>query len=106
MSDNFKVATWKKGIKLTDLKKGDLIYVRRMKSGYMVTLECDFISYEKGLVTVKNRSKPNPYWYQTDFPVGMILRVRQSQCYLWGGGEENNLLMRDYCHWCKGGEFK
>lgn len=95
--------TWRKGIKITDLKEGDVIYIQKMKSGFSVTIEGSFISYEKGIVTAEAVSVYPDYW-KHDFKIGDIITARPRKCYLYGKRQENMLWSR--CHWCKKGVFE
>jgi len=91
--------TWRKGIKITDLKEGDIIYVKRYISGIPVNLECEFIKYEKGIVHTKVVAvERREEWIFYYFPEGTILKVRRKMCFLMGKDHESGIDWT-YCHW-------
>jgi hypothetical protein len=96
--------TWREGVKITDLKVGDIIYVHKTKSGFMITLECEFIKFEKGIVYAKILVADPPYW-KDSFPIGSTVKARPTKTFLWGKGTEE--WDWAHCHWFKriGKEF-
>ena len=93
--------TWKKGIKLTDLKEGDIIYIRKIINNFTRTYECKFIKFEKGLIHAQIIIY-SPEWWT---PVKEFITARQKTCYLWGKDPTNLNMRWAYCHWLEDGEF-
>ena len=92
--------TWKKGLKITDLKEGDLIYVQKVINDFMYNYECKFLKFEKGLVYVQIEF----YYPEWGEPEEQFIRVRKKSTYLWGRDTPNGY---PHCHWCqKDGDFK
>lgn len=98
-----RTSIWTKPIKLSELKEGDIIHIRKSKGGFHIFIECEFIKYEKGLVYAKSIRKPDPEWYEVDFPIGSTLKARPSKTFLWGKGEDDRW---ERCHWCKDGVYE
>ncbi len=95
--------TWKEGIKITDLKEGDVIYIKKIKSDYDYHYECKFISFEKGIVKAEivfGEREENWKMNQKDIK-GQIITARPSKCYLWG--KEPNKSKWAFCHWFEKG---
>jgi len=83
--------TYKDGIQITDMKKGDTIYICKTQSGFSITYECSFVSYEKGIVTATIISCDHDWNIKTG-----NITARPSSCYLWGKGKNDNWAI---CHW-------
>lgn len=100
MKDHFRdrKGTWKKGIKLSDLKKGDPLYISKTINGFMYIYECEFLSYEKGLV----RARILRYYPEWTKPESDSITARPRKCYLVGKNVDEEY---PYCHWCRNGEF-
>lgn len=79
--------TYKDGIAITDLKKGDVIYVQKMESGFSINYECKFISFKKGIVTAEIVDT-EPDWALRD-KKGEKITARKSKCFLYGKGKNN-----------------
>lgn len=90
--------TWRKGIKITDMKTGDLIYIQKSIGSFSVMLECEFIKYEKGIVYAKVSAIPYPRWFSHDYPIGKLITARKKKCMLWGRDIPEGYA---YCHWFK-----
>ena len=101
MMERFK-ATYRDGIKITDLKPGDTIYIQKIVSDFMYNLECEFVEYSKGIVKAKvvhsdvswDRGKTPA------FPRGMekgkVITARKTKCFLWGKRKSGE---SERCHW-------
>lgn len=99
-------ATFKKGKKLSDFKKGEIIYVQKLIGGFDVSIECKFIKYERGKITLKMIRYSNE-WMRLEwkYPDG-IITAKPCKCYLWGLRTEHRMSDHDYCcHWCENGVF-
>lgn len=99
VNDMRQKETWKKGIKLTDLKEGDIIYIQKTFNYFSRTCECKFIKFEKGLIHAQILVF-YPEWWK---PEKEFITARQKCCYLWGKSKD---MPWAHCHWCKDGEFK
>ena len=86
--------TYKEGVTLKDLKEGETIYISKMESGYKIIFECDFISFNKGIVRGKIR-KVEPNWATTN-RINTEITARHTKCFLWGR-DTTNIMPR--CHW-------
>jgi hypothetical protein len=95
-----KKETWKRGLKLTDLKEGDLIYVHRVINNFSRTYECKFLKFEKGYVYVQIL-RYYPEWW---IPEKEFIKVKTKSCYLWGK-DKDSLYKWASCHWLRDGEF-
>jgi len=89
--DKERKQTYREGIRITDLKQGDTIYIRKIQSGFSITYECSFVSYGKGIVTATIVSCDHDWNRKT----GDIM-ARPSSCYLWGKGKDGAYPR---CHW-------
>lgn len=101
--ERFK-ATFREGIKITDLKPGDTIYIQKTYSDFTYNLECEFIEYSKGIV------KARVVWSDVSwdhgrtpcFPTGMekgqVITARKKKCFLWGKVKDEKWAS---CHWFK-----
>lgn len=95
-----RVETWREGIKVTDLKRGDIIYIRKVVNDFHYHYKCRFIKFEKSMVIAKILEY-EPEWIAK--PASNIMRARAKCCYLWGKTEK---MLLGYCHWCENGVFK
>jgi len=95
MSEFERHETWKPGIKITDLKPGDIIYINKEESGYSKYYECEFVSFAKGIVAAKV-IRCQQRWVKND--PGDIMTARLTKCYLWGKNINDRWA---YCHWFK-----
>jgi hypothetical protein len=95
-----------KGKKITDMKKGEIIYVQKLISGFNMTIECKFIKFEKGKVFAKPLRIESYDWVHLEdlYPDG-ILTARPDKCFLWGLRKlRQRINDHDYCcHWFTGG---
>lgn len=94
-----------KGKKITDMKRGETIYVQKMIGGFNVSIECKFIKFEKGKVFAKPLRCDYDWMRMKDkYPDG-ILTARPDKCYLWGLRKLSQRMSdHDFCcHWFEGG---
>ncbi len=82
---------------ITDLKRGDIIYIKKVINGYYENWEAKFKKFEKGIIIAKairwnwNGNK----WLKASSKLG-IITARPSKCFIWGKDKKNG---REYCHW-------
>lgn len=71
---------------ITEFKPGDLINVQKMRGGHGGKLYCQFVKYEKGIVTATVKGHDSgAQWLPTEFTnPGSTVTARLSKCYLWG----------------------
>lgn len=86
--------TYKDGIDITDLKKGDIIYVQKMESGFSINYECKFISFKKGIVTAEIVDT-EPEWALCG-KKGEKITARMCKCFLYGKAKNEEYTR---CHW-------
>jgi hypothetical protein len=88
--------TYEEGIKITDLKEGNLIYIRKIINDYLDTYECEFIRFHRGIVTAKLKriSYNGNEWQDRE----EIITARPNKCFLWG---KDATSQSPFCHWFK-----
>jgi len=78
-----------KGIHLSEFDPGDTIYLKKtFWRDHPVLLLCEFISYERGLVTGKILGVPESYLRSH---IGEVIRVRKTNACLYGWDGESYL---------------
>ena len=93
-----------KGIHLSELEPGDTIYLQKTHSrDFPHIFLCEFISFERGLVTGKVIAVPEEYM---GYYIGDEYRVRKTNACLWGwdgksmlGGRNIKPYPHYYFHW-------
>lgn len=97
MSENRNTDVWDSGKRsVEDLEKGDIIYVRKMSSGYTFYLECKFEEYTKGIIYSKCINV-HPPWGKISY-INNDVRSRRKTTYLWGRTSDNH-GSRKVCKW-------
>ena len=92
MTINFKLNK-----KVTDLKQGDTIYIKKMiVSGHQVTLLCEFIKIERGLIIAKILDGEPEWAIFRDLAKGTIIKSFKKNTFLWGSDKDDKW---DRCHW-------
>lgn len=88
---------------ITEFTTDDTIYITKMKGGHSFRHLCQFVSYEKGMVTGKVISF-EPVWAYRQFEIDRGLRVsaRLSKCYLWGMLSSDCKMKWPHCNWFDG----
>lgn len=94
--------TYVKGKKLTEMKKGEIICIQKMKSGFDAIIECSFVKYERGIVYAKVLYVDRE-WYRYDFPKGKVITAKPHKCFLWGKDDTDPRIHWACCHWFKNG---
>jgi hypothetical protein len=71
---------------LAEFQPGDTLYLRKNESDCLAFYYCEFVSVQRGTVTVKVLSKERG----GKLDQGQVVTVRPSSCYLWGrwGGDK------------------
>ena len=97
-----------KGKRITCMKQGETIYIQKGINGFFVSIFCEFIKLERGLVYAKPLRSDYDHegWFKIDekYPDG-IITARPEKCYLWGLRKlRQRMSDTDYCcHWFTGG---
>lgn len=93
-----RISTYKEGIKISDLKENDLVYIMKMKGGYSIIFECSFISYERGVVKAKALKSDRQTSWNDNWLINEVITTRASKCFLWGKDRDDKW---ERCHWLK-----
>mgnify|MGYP001605064416 CR=1 FL=1 len=93
-----RIATFKEGISISDLKKSDNIYISKIESGFQVIYNCEFEKFSKGIVhaIVLDADRPS----QVKVSKNILITARLTNCFLWGKGKADRW---ERCHWFKKG---
>jgi hypothetical protein len=94
-----------KGKKITDMKEGEIIYIQKSISGFGVSIECEFIKFERGKVFAKPFRCDYDWMKLEDLYPDGVVTARPNKCYLWGLRKlRQRMSDHDYCcHFFEGG---
>jgi len=83
---------------ISDLEKGDVIYVKKNKGGYDYYWEVSFEGIKNGVVYGKVlRESWNGNKFQAPFHKGKVITARKSKCFIWG--DKKVVTTMSSCHW-------
>lgn len=89
---------------ISEFTPGDTLYIKKVKTtGFYEYPLCEFISYEKGVVTARvlQHGDANGLRY-AKFTPGMEVTARLKSCYIWGASPDEP-TQHPHCLWffCK-----
>ena len=83
---------------ITEFEPGQTIYIKKMlPSGHSITMLCEFVSFQRGIVTGKV-IKAEPDWAPDKFKPGHQVTARLGKCYLYGHLPDDPVDWPT-CHW-------